>query len=145
MPTRTGPEYPSNWNGWPEAMSTEDYAIWQRWKAKGMLGIRKLHFNVGLGPGTPAVGANTPKEAEGWRFLTQKRADVIAVHEVHIEIIELRFQAGANALGRLRMYMMLYMTDPVLGEHVTLRLVTDHIDADARKMAEIDGIEVDVV
>jgi len=145
MPTRLGPQYEWNWNGWPEAMSTEDYAIWLRWRATFPQPAQAMWFNVGLGPGTPATGANTANEEAGWLFLTQKRADVVLRYPDRIEIIELRFQAGANALGRLRLYNMLYQTDPVLGLDITLHLISDHIDADARKMAEMDGIEVDVV
>src|SRR5689334_11283823 len=112
MTVELGNAYDVAFAGVPAHMSTEDYALWIRYRPTLATGNPVLYFDVALG-GDRAAEANAPKDFERmWWRLNAKRIDVLAVYSDRIDIIELRNAAQANAIGRLLMYKQLWDADP---------------------------------
>jgi len=126
-------------------MSQRDLLIWRRWYTTIARDVVNLYFDVGLGPG-PYVPPKTDKNlAAMWTRLNQKRADVVFEYLDRVIIVELRSHASASAIGRLLLYRVLYLQDPLLGSNVETWLVTDQIDDTTKAVAQAHQIKVTVV
>lgn len=132
MPTLAERSYSHAFKGRPDRMSPEDFAIWQRWFPTFRHNINRMYFDVGLGDGLPAPFNAPPQYAKAWLRNTQKRADAILDTLNDLILIELRFDANANAIGRLMTYQLLYAKDPIFGPITRTMLITntyyDHMD-----------------
>lgn len=126
-------------------MSEEDYEIWKKWREKALAGAKWMWFDVGVGKGIEVVGKWPDYIVRSWTRITQKRIDVVIQKEAEVWIVELRHSATANAVGRLLMYDMLYMDDPVLGLNRKLVLVTDRKDEDMERLCRKMKIIYEVV
>lgn len=136
MSTRLGQPFAATWQGRPPRMSPEDLQIWYRWRPLIQHELITQYFDVGLGEGK-APPPDTPEPyAHMWERNTQKRADALLVTRSGLWIVELRFQANSNAIGRLLQYGLLYNQDPTLGPYTQLILVTNERDADIEDMAK---------
>lgn len=140
MPVELGPEYSVEFAGVPAHMSTEDYALWLRYRPTIAAQRPVLYFDVALG-GDRAAEAKAPKDYERmWWRLNAKRIDVLAVYADRVEIIELRNAAQANAIGRLLMYKQLWDSDPSFPQPAQMILVTDTADPDVVSLAAAQGV-----
>lgn len=126
-------------------MSPEDFEIWQRYRDTATRDALWVFYDVGLGSGKPYEGPEDENLRLMWLMNTQKRADVIIQRRNHIDIIELRHAATANAVGRLLQYRMLYLRDPVLGKPVVMTLVTNLEDPELRDLCKQYSIRYIVV
>jgi hypothetical protein len=104
-----------------------------------------MYFDVGLGPGAPLDSPAPPNYARMWQRLTQLRADVVALVDQQLWIIELRYAANANAIGRLLSYRLQYLTHPILGPDPLLYLVTNERDSLTQQLCAELGITYLVV
>lgn len=145
MPTILGKKYKPDWMGMPPRMSKEDYEIWQRYRGEALKDALWVFYDVGLGEGSPVEGEADETMRRMWLMNTQKRADVIIQYKTHVEIVELRYSASANGVGRLLMYEMLYMRAPVLGLPVKMTLVTDRKDQEVSDLCKRYNIKYVVV
>ena len=140
-----GPEFLPTWNGYPPRMSEEDYRIWQRWHPRVMQYILRMWFDVGLGEGKPIPPDTSADLAFMWTRNTQKRADVIIETDTEIWLVELRFKAQANAIGRLLTYLDLVEDDNPFTKAIRPLLVTDQEDPEVRRSASKRRIQYLVV
>lgn len=136
-----GPEFLPTWNGYPPRMSDEDYRIWQRWYPTIRHQVLRMWFDVGLGAGKPIPEGTTADLAFMWTRNTQKRADVIIEVAEQIWLVEIRFAAQPNAIGRLLLYLDLLEDDNPWTKPLRAILVTDQEDPEVRRSAEIRGIQ----
>jgi RecB family endonuclease NucS len=104
-----------------------------------------MWFDVGLGLGKPIPQGTTADLAFMWERNTQKRADVILETAEDISLVELRFKAQPNAIGRLLTYLDLLEPDAPWGKPIHPLLVTDQLDAEVRSSAEKRGIRYIVI
>lgn len=141
MPTNLGPEYPPTYNGYPPRMSPEDYEIWQRWFPAHRQEIKRLWFDVGLGLPDQIPETEDANQLLGWIRNTQKRADVIAETEKEILLIELRFNAQLNAIGRLSGYVLLIKDDNPFTKPIRPMLITNKQDSEVERLGKALGIE----
>lgn len=128
MSTDLGQAFPNTWDGKPARLSPEDYLLWQRWFPIVRESVSVMYFDVGLGDGEPAPPEAPPQYARMWKRNTQKRADAFLVTNEALWIVELRFAANSNAIGRLLQYGKLYEQDPRLGRKYRLVLVSNTLD-----------------
>lgn len=140
MPTTLGPPYPPAYTGLPTHMSTEDYTIWLRYRDTHLAGALALYFDVKLGSGRRDQATGTPAELNFWYNVNAKRADVVARFSDHVQLIELRTNAQANAVGRLITYRVLWQDDPPFPEPLTVELVTDSYDPDVERISQLNTI-----
>jgi hypothetical protein len=121
-------------------MSPEDVRIWDRYLPLIRDQVSAMYFDVGLGSGATLPETEPENYRRMWKRNTQKRADVLAVVDNELWLIELRYAASSSAIGRLLMYRLLYLQDPKLGKSLRLILVTDQYDADVELAATAAGI-----
>lgn len=141
MPTFLGPPFPPTFNGWPPRMSPEDFEIWQRWRPAALQRAENLYFDVGLGLPDQLPRTDDVPQLEGWIKNNQKRADVI-IEGAEIWLVELRFNASPNAIGRLIVYQRLLLEDYPFDRRKPLisHLVTNRRDPDVAASAAALGI-----
>lgn len=141
MPTWLGQEFATDWNGIPPHMISGDYRVWQSTRAHVLQNALKVFYDVGVGSGQPVPPGTEDNIAYAWTKSTQRRIDVLVEYQDHIKIIELRENAKEQELGRLEMYELLYLRDPVLAKPVKLMLISGFIDKDVEELARLKGIE----
>ena len=122
-------------------MSPEDNLIYESWKAKNLNASMKLYFDVGLGDGVKPPAALDQNMIRGWLYNTQKRADLVVDTGEECWIVEFRFEASSNAIGRLLMYRKLYLQDPIFKYPLKLILVSNRYDNDLAGLAQDTKIE----
>jgi len=144
MPTDLGPLYPATFRGKPPHISPEDYLIFDRWWPTWSKGVTATYFDVGLGKGVPIPPGTPPNYAKMRTRLSQARADIVAIKSNQLWIIELRFQANTNAVGRVLGYKTLYLEDPILGKDVHLLIVSNLADAIMPAVTKSVGISYEV-
>ena len=130
-----GPEFLPTWNGYPPRMSDEDYRIWLRWWPGVRGQALRMWFDVGLGAGKEIPDETSAELAWMWTRNTQKRADVIIETMDEIRLVEVRFKAQPNAIGRLLTYLDLLEADNPWTKRIRPVLVTDQLDPDVRASA----------
>jgi len=141
-----GPRFGPEFTGYPAHMSPEDFDIWQRFFPTIRANIIDLYFDVGLGQGKVAEGPEPQPFKDMWLRLNQKRADVIVTTLKEVWIIELRFQASLNAIGRLLGYGVLWQSDPpIRDKRMQLVLVTNARDPEVEDTATKQGISYLVI
>lgn len=145
MTTALGTPYLPSWAGRPPHMSPEDYQIWQRWRPSLWGHVGTLYFDVAVGSVAPPSEMYDEKLRAGWVRLNQRRIDVVADRGETAEIIELRFDATPNAVGRLLMYAQLWHEDNPLQIPTTLTLVTNFERPDMRALCRAHSIDYHVV
>jgi len=129
----------------PLGLSREDHYLYSLWRHLHSVDALSFYFNVRLGAGRDPGEDCTDDAAHWWYLCTAKRADLIAEYEDIIEIVEFRFNANANAVGRLQMYRNCWAEDPVIDKPVHLRLVTNVRDRDVGILCEQLGIIYEVL
>ena len=143
--TSPGQKYPPNFKGKPPHMSPEDLIIWEKWREEAVKGAKWLYFDVGVGEGIKYEGEFPDWLVRSWIRVTQKRIDVLIQRSQSIDIVELRNGATANAVGRLLMYEMLYLDDPIFSMNVKLILVTNRYDKDLERLCNKFNIKYHVI
>ena len=141
MPTVIPQTELPHYTGTPRRMSTEDYAIWYRWRQIDRNPWIKFHFDVGVGSGKDPGPNVSAADAAMWLQNTQKRIDVLGELADRVVIIELRQRAQPNALGRLLVYKTLYEENPLDARPVELWLVTDTPDPELERIARSYGVK----
>jgi len=145
MPTDIGTTYNPKWEGSPPRMSMEDFTLWIKWKKHGLIDSTAMWFDIGLGAGTDCGENITPELKKCHLKNTQLRADAIIEYPDHIKIVELRKNAGPDAIGRILAYKMLWEDDPKIDKRIELLIVTNHARQDTIKVAVANGISVGIV
>jgi hypothetical protein len=145
VPTFLGDTFPSVFRGRPPRLAEPESSIYTRFSLKIPSDVVASFFDVGLGPGKPAPLGTEENLLRMWLRNTQKRADVVLQFRDKVAIIELRTVAQSSAVGRLLLYKMLYLQDPVLGSNVELWLVTDLQDDEVEVLSNSQNIKYIVV
>jgi hypothetical protein len=145
MPTILGQSFQPSWGGRPARMSPEDFDIWARWWPKARGDARELYFDVGLGLADELPVSEDADQLIGWIRNTQKRADVLVVRPSSVDVVELRFNANLNAVGRLEGYTVLLGDDNPFRLQIRGVLVTNRADSEVARMALRKGFLFEVV
>jgi len=142
MPTDLGKQFGNTWTGRPPHMSSQDWAIWQRWHAFRAKDFMGFYYDCAVGEGTKPPEGGTDKQRAAWIRITQKRIDAIGIRADAIWIIEVRPSAGSSAMGALLTYDHLLKDDNPFALPIRLALVTDATDNDFRRVLKAYGIQV---
>jgi hypothetical protein len=134
MPTFLGTGFSPEYGGYPTRMSSEDVEIWRRYYPTVRAGALVLYFDVGLGLADELPAISDPDQLLGWIKNTQKRADVLIERAQSVDLIELRFNATANAVGRLLMYQKLLEDENPLRKKVNPILVSNRFDGEVERL-----------
>lgn len=145
MPTILGPRFAPAFTGHPSRMSEEDFPIWSRWWPTIRPTVQTLYFDVGLGMPDELPQTEDADQLLGWIRNTQKRADAILERRADVLLVELRFNAQLNAIGRLLGYKKLLEQDNPFRKLVIPLLVTNRKDSEVQALAQDLEITYDVV
>lgn len=126
-------------------MSQEDFPIWERYYPKVKDGAVALYFDVGLGLPDELPQSENAEQLLGWIRNTQKRADAIIEREHDVLVIELRYNAQLNAVGRLLGYRRLLAQDNPFSKPIIAVLATNRKDSEVAAIAEEQQIVYEVV
>ena len=130
MKPELGDPFIPGWQGYPPAMPTGDYEIWIRYRHELAGMFDAIYFNVRVGEPT-AFPADTPPEMAAMvQSLSRRRIDVAARNKDHWLLVELKFNAGTEALGQILMYKALWDLDPPDPLPVSLAIVSDRANKD---------------
>lgn len=145
MPTILGTRYEPGFAGRPPHMSQEDLPIWQRWYPTIKPTARALYFDVGLGLPDELPQSDDANQLLGWIRNTQKRADAIIERAVDVLLVELRFNAQLNAIGRLQGYDLLLKDDNPFRKPIIPILVTNKPDSEVKRLAQLNKITYEII
>lgn len=145
MPTSLETRFPPSYTGHPARMSQEDFPIWERWYPKIKPSAIALYFDVGLGLPDQLPETEDAAQLLGWIRNTQKRADAIIERDFDVLLVELRFNAQVNAIGRLECYRLLLNDDNPFNKPIVPVLATNKADSDVKRLAELNHIVYEVV
>jgi hypothetical protein len=145
MPTITGPAFAPGFSGYPAHMSSEDYPLWLRYYPTVKPKTVALYFDVGLGLPEQLPTTDDAASLLGWIRLNQKRADALIITADKTLLVELRFNAQANALGRLLLYRALLDQDNPWRQPVDSILVTNRFDHEIEMVAKDLNIQYVIV
>jgi hypothetical protein len=141
MPTILGAAFSSSFTGYPPRMSQEDIEIWRRYFPTVREGALLLYFDVGLGLADELPAIEDANQMLGWIRNTQKRADVMIERAARVDLIELRYNASSNAVGRLLMYWKLLREDNPFRKPIRPILVTNRFDSEVAGLCGQTGVE----
>jgi hypothetical protein len=127
---------------WYPHMMPYDVAIWERFIENNPDAYEKViyDFPVGSDPDfdtTLDVGGNSTAQA-----LYKKRIDVVGFKGNTIDIIELKPNASASALGQVLGYVELYKRDVSMTPVPRPVLITDKLRIDMEEMALALGVTI---
>lgn len=145
MPTVLGRRFNPTSLFYPAHMSPEDYKLFKRWKVTALKLAINVFYDVGLGEGIGPGNETDPSMLKMWQKITQKRADVVVEYLNYVDIVELRFNATSNAIGRLLSYKMLWDDAPPIDKVTFVNLVTNRFDPDLERLAGMNNIHYIIV
>lgn len=145
MSTNLGRRFPPTVPYYPTHMSPEDYKLYKRWAVEGLKEAINVYYDVGLGEGTDPGSELDPSLKKMWTKVTQKRADAVVEYMDHVDIVELRFNATSNAIGRLLSYRMLWNDDPAIKKVSSFILVTNRFDPELLRLSGDHGLHYVIV
>ena len=122
--------FPADWPGIPPGIPSGDFLIWERWRATAAGLFERLYFNVRVGEPVQIDAALAPELQEMAVALSRRRIDVVG-EKAHIwYLIELKWDAGAEALGQALLYKALWHSDPPDSRPVEVSIVTNSFNKD---------------
>lgn len=137
-----GTGFVASWEGIPPAMPAADLLIWQRYRARAAEIYERLYFNVRVGEPMPVVEELPPEIALMAEAVSRRRIDVVGETSDRWSLIELKFNAGAEALGQILLYSALWKIDPPDNRPVSTVIVSDRANKDLILACEIYGVKL---
>lgn len=127
---------------WYPHMKPNDVALWERFLVAFPEAYDECAYDVWVGsvpdfakePAGPDGGT-----AEG---LYKKKIDVVGFKADQIDLIELKPQAGASAVGQILQYKMLYEKENALEGKTKAVIITDTYNADVAAFAASMGVHM---
>lgn len=134
-----------DWQGIPPGMPSGDFEVWLRWRAHAASLFESLYFNVRVGDPIP-VDESLPSEIKSMAVaLSRRRIDVVGVKASGWSLIELKWDAGAEALGQILMYKALWLSHPPDRLPVSMSVVTNSFNKDMNIACAFYGVGFIVV
>lgn len=130
MKPELGDPFLPGWKGYPPAMPTGDYEIWFRYRQELVGMFDEIFFNVRIGEPTPFPADTPPEMIVMVQALSRRRIDVAARNKDHWLLVELKLNAGTEALGQILLYKALWELDPPDHKPVSLAIVSDRANKD---------------
>ncbi len=130
---------------WYPHMMPEDVAIWERFIARYPDAYDGCEYDVPVGT-LPNFDVKLSEGTEDQTYkLYKKKIDVVAYSKEDIDIIELKPNAGASAVGQIKMYRSLFIKEfspPIAPRCI---IITDKVSDDVREFAREEGVLFTVV
>ena len=124
-------------------MSAMEGQIFQKWLLKHENEYTGFDFDVRVGVGSIQTPKAGDKFEAGYKALTQKRIDVVAISDGDPTIIEVRPRADHTAVGNLMAYRVLFNT--TFKADAKILVVSDSISEDDKTILTSLGIPFEIV
>ena len=145
MKPELGASFDSKWEGIPPAIPSGDLEIWLRYRPLIAEAFEHVYFNVRVGEPVP-VAEDLPSEIKFMaEAVSRRRIDVVGETKDSWHLIELKYNAGAEALGQILMYKALWKIDPPDDRLVKTVIVSDRANKDLALSCRVYGVELVVV
>ncbi len=130
---------------WYAHMKPNDVAIWERFIDKYKDAYDYCQYDVLVGS-DPDFDTTVTEDTGGdaWK-LYQKKIDVVGLKGERIDIIELKPNAGASAVGQILMYRKLYKKDYSPPTQPGCVIITDSVKSDVSEFATENNVKIIVV
>lgn len=123
-------------------MAKRDADIWERFLSSHGGEFESVAYNVALGGVIPQDEGITEEDRLGWRYVTAKKIDAIAIRPGECWIIEVKPNASLSAIGQVLGYVLLAEQDRFTPLPFFPVIVTDNVDRDVRYVAEQLNISI---
>ena len=137
--------FPPDWQGIPPGIPSGDFLIWMRWRDQAALLFDQLYFNVRVGEPIP-VAEDLPPEIKAMAVaLSRRRIDLVGEKGPAWSLVELKQDAGAEALGQVLLYKALWLSDPPDSRSVRMTIVTNTFNKDMNIACKFYDVQFIVV
>jgi len=126
-------------------MSIADKAIWERFIDKYPNAYSQVQYDFRVGDPPPF---NTlMDDSEDWEQdkLYRLRIDVIGHTEDHIDVIELKPNAGASTIGQVKGYRSLLLRDEFPNKKVNMVIITDQLRPNMDYLCKDENVTLIIV
>ena len=137
--------FPSDWPGIPPGMPSGDFLLWQRWREQAASLFDRLYFNVRVGEPVPVAEDLPPEYIKMAVASSRRRIDLVGEKGSRWSLVELKWDAGAEALGQILMYKALWLSDPPDNRPVTMIIVTNSLNKDMKIACKAYNVELLIV
>ncbi len=137
--------FPPEWQGVPPAIPALDFLLWQKYRVHAASLFSRLYFNVRVGESVN-IDASLPPEIQVMALATsRRRIDFVGATPDFWTLIELKYDAGAEALGQILMYRALWLADPPDSLPLRLGIVSNISNKDLEVACKLYDVEIIVV
>lgn len=123
-------------------MSVADTEIWNRFIAKYPDEYDRVQYDFHVGDPPPFNPLTDDGEDKNQDLLYKMRIDVIGHRGSDVEIIEVKPNAGASAIGQIKSYKTLYERDEEPTGRVSMVIVTDTLRPNMDFLCRQEGIKL---
>lgn len=145
MKPELGVPFSAAWAGIPPGMPSGDFQVWLRYRDLTASLFEKLYFNVRVGEPVPVAEDLPPEIKEMAIALSRRRIDLVGEKGSGWSLVELKWDAGAEALGQILLYKALWLSDPPDSRPVSLSIVTNAFNKDINIACKVYDVEFLVV
>ena len=145
MKPELGRVFVPTWMGYPPGMPSGDYEVWLRYRHQLVGFYDSLYFNVRIGEPIIFPADADPSMAILTAAISRRRIDVAASDGKQWLLVELKYNAGTDALGQILMYKALWSLDPPDTKPVVLAIVSDRANKDLLLACKYYNIQLIVV
>ena len=127
---------------WYPHLKPADIAIWERFIEKYPNVYETVAYDVAVGEGAPIPAGTEKNLARDFKILTQWKIDVVGFNKNQIDVIEIKPNAGLNALGQVLGYVALFKKTFPDTRNVLAVIITNNLRPDMLKLAEGMGVKL---
>ena len=126
-------------------LKPQDVAIWERFIEGRPNFWEAVDYDLALGTGAPIAAGTEENFARDFKLLTQYKIDVVGYRGDIIDIVELKPNAGASAIGQVKSYETLYKNYINPDAKTQAIIITDTGRADIALLAYKMGVLLYIV
>lgn len=126
-------------------MSVADTEIWNRFILKYPEAYERMQYDFHVGDAPPFNPFMDDGEDKNQDMLYRLRIDAIGHNGENVDLIELKPNAGATAIGQIRSYKTLYERDYHDKGKVNMVIITDTLKPNMDFLCTQDGIRLFIV
>ena len=122
-----------------------DIAIWERYISAKPDFWETVDYDLAIGTGAPIALGTEENMARDFKILTQYKIDVVGYKENAIDIVEIKPNAGASAIGQVKSYEALYKNYVNPSGNTRAVIITDMARPDIFLLAHELGVIIHIV
>jgi len=122
-----------------------DVAIWERFISARPDFWETVDYDLAIGTGAPIAPGTEENMARDKKILTQYKIDVVGYRGNAVDIVELKPNAGASAIGQVKSYETLYKNYINPDAKTRAIIITDTARADVALLAYKMGVVIYIV